>query len=477
MSVLGVKSVESAPELIYEPGSFRDREGRVVYRDGEVYRVLSKKAYDDFLFLKKTHFFQSFLNTGQLVATKEATFEGVRFDQEWHGVLRHERIPFLSYPYEWSFSMLKAAALLQLDLLIAALKEQMTLKDASSFNVQWQGCLPVFIDVCSFEKWQPGTPWAGYRQFCQLFLYPLFLQAYKNVSFQRWLRGRLDGIEIEEMNRLLGFFDLFKGGVFKHVYLHNKLKNALSGTKTNIKAELKAAGFHHELIQANAKRLRALVSSLTWKESTSVWADYVTQTSYTDADDQAKVRFVDTVVSQKHRHLVWDLGCNTGRYSRIAAKNADYVVAFDSDHLSIERLYRQLAEEGNRKILPLVSDISDPSPNLGWRGLERKSITNREKPELILALALIHHLVISANIPLDELVQWLSTLESDLVIEFVTKEDVMVKRLLQNKEDIYWDYSIENFETCLSKYYRIEKKEQLQSNTRILYSCVRQFAK
>jgi hypothetical protein len=388
----------------------------------------------------------------------------------WSAVLRHETIPYVSYPYEWSFGMLRDAALCYLDLLAAALDEEMLLKDGTAYNLQWIGARPVFIDIPSFRRLQPGEPWPGYRQFCQTFLYPLFLQAYKNVPFQPWLRGSLDGIEASECNRLMSFWDLLRRpGVLTHVSLHAQMQTRFSQSERSPLTDLPEAGFNKGLIQANVRRLTQLIRQLRWRARDSTWSNYALQNSYSEADRERKESFVRTAVAQQPRRLVWDLGANTGTYSRIAAEHAEYVVALDRDPLAVERFYQSLQAEGNRKILPLYNNLADPSPNLGWRGLERKGLAERGRPDLTLCLALVHHLVLGANLPMAEFIGWLENLRTSLVIEFVTKADPMVKALLRNRPDCDADYEPHVFEHVLENAFRVERREALQSGTRILY--------
>lgn len=365
--------------------------------------------------------------------------------------------------------MLRDAALLHLDLLMESLGEDMTMKDASSFNVQWFGSSPVFIDVASFERLTPGAPWAGYRQFCSLFLYPLMLQAYRNVSFQPWLRGNIEGIDPVEFRRLFAFRDALRPGILMDVLVQAKLQSRYAGSTAKVRDDLRRSGFHKEMIAANLRRLRKIVSGLRWKQPGSTWSDYATDNSYSATDGGRKEAFVRQVVAARHRKLVWDLGCNTGVYSHIASENADYVVAMDSDHLAVERMYRSLRSDRRETILPLVINVANTSPGQGWRGSERRTLEDRGKPDLVLALALLHHIVISANVPLDAFLDWLGSLGSDVVVEFVTKDDPMTKRLLQNKEDQYADYTLPNLEQSLQKSFRIARREELASGTRFLY--------
>ena len=426
----------------------------------------------DWKALSATRFFPRFSGDGKIVRTEIVnSFDSpeVQPQGQWVGVLKHERIPFISYPYEWSFGMLKDAGLLQLELLLEALKEDLILKDSSAFNVQWRGSAPAFIDITSFEKLAPGEPWVGYRQFCQLFLYPLLLQAYKDVPFQLWLRGSLDGIESEHLVRLMSARDFLRPGVFTHVFMQARMQSSLGNSQRDLKRDLRKAGFSKRLIVSNVKRIQKLIQGLKWEPVRSVWADYAVTNVYSEEERERKAAFVREVVHSRFWELTWDLGCNTGVFSRIAAENARYVVALDADQLAVERLFQALKAERIKTILPLLNNLADPSPNLGWRGLERKSLANRGKPELVLCLALIHHLVIGANIPLGEFVEWLAGLGADLVIEFITKEDAMVQTLLRNKEDNYSDYNKEYFEECLSKAFDLVRHERINSGRRILY--------
>jgi len=455
-----------------EPASFRDRTARVFYLDNAVCRGLSDDAWEEWQALSRTSFFKRSLDEGRVIGTEMLSPAGpaaVGLPVEWKAVLRHRTVPFVSYPYEWCFGMLKDAALLQLELLAAALDEGMTLKDASPFNVQWLGSRPVFIDVASFVRWRAGEPWVGYRQFCRMFLYPLLLQAYKQMPFQPWLRGRLDGIDAEECRALMSLRDLLRPGVLTHVLLQSRLQRRYGADGRDVRQELKSAGFDRALIAANVARLRKLVRALDWTPDASAWTDYAWQNSYDPLDAQTKEEFVARALQARRRSLVWDLGCNTGRFSMMAVEHADHVVAVDSDHASIERLYQTLKASESTNVLPLVLDVTDPSPRLGWRGLERRAMIDRGRPDLVLCLALVHHLVITSNIPLEDVVDWFHELGGELIVEFPTRDDEMVTRLLQNKDQAYDDYRTECFEACLARHFELQQRVVLPSGRRILY--------
>ena len=246
---------EAADPVEPEPGSFRDRNGTVHYRDGRVMRTLSPRAYANWQRLQQTAFFAR--HADNLVGTTDC---GPLPDGG--GLLEHTRIPFVSYPYEWPFGMLKEAALLHLALMRDALDEGFVLKDASPYNVQWLGAKPVFIDIPSFEPLDAGEPWVGYRQFCELMLYPLMLNAYRGIDFRPWLRGRIDGVPADEMRRLMSSRDLLRGGVLLHVAAQSLLQRRYSASGRDMRGALADAGFDKRLIQRNVGKLTRLVEGL-----------------------------------------------------------------------------------------------------------------------------------------------------------------------------------------------------------------------
>ena len=444
---------------VFEPGSFRDPESRVFYAGADVYRALSADGLSDFEAVQAS----GLLDDGRVVSTERVedvtALKGLLV-HEPAAVLRHERIPFVSYPYEWTFSMLKDAALLQLDLLLEALDHDLVLKDSTPYNVQFKGARPVFVDVGSFERLREGEPWVGYRQFCMLYLYPLLLQSAKGVPFRPWLRGAIDGITPPQMRDLMSFRDRFRRGVFEARY---------ADRPRQVKQEVKRV-FKKELFVANVRKMRKLVERLQWDPPQGVWTAYGERNTYTDEDARRKDDFVREVAGSRDWGLVWDIGANNGRYSRIAAEGARTVLAVDADEGPVELLYRDLRAEGDEQILTLTMNLADPSPGPGWRGLERRALAERGKPDLVLALALIHHVAISANVPVREFIDWLASLGSALVIEFPTREDPMVKKLLAPKrEGLHPDYELSFFERCLAEAFEVERSERLESGTRVLY--------
>ena len=386
----------------------------------------------------------------------------------WAGFLRHERIETITYPYEWSFGMLRAAAQLTLEVLSEALDKGWILKDATPYNVQFRDALPVFVDAGSFEPLAPGAAWVGYRQFCEQFLYPLLLTAHWGVDFRPWMRGRLEGIPASELRALCSWRDLLRSGVLAHVALPAALQARYADSREDARETVRKAGFRRELIQVNVDKLRGLVRRLEWKAGRSTWSDYAENTTYDAAERERKAAFVRRAAALCKGGVCWDLGANTGEYSRVAAEHCRAVLALDSDALAVERHWRAIETAGSGKVLPLVCDVSDPAPGLGWRGRERPPLAVRSRPDLVLALALVHHVAIGAHVPLPELAAWLGGLGADLVVEFVSKDDPQTKRLLRHKDDRYDDYTLGALEAALSATHELVAREELQGGLRTL---------
>ena len=456
-------------------GSFRDRDGRVYHYQGRVFRGLSKSALETFRQLQEKPFYTKLIETGKVIGTREVTEEDNPLPEDvkeqWTGFLEHDVVPVISYPYEWTFSMLKAAAGLQLHLVERAVSNGFTLKDASPYNIQFVNRKPVFIDVPSFEPLPQGEPWAGYRQFCEMFLFPLFMQVYKKSNFQPFMRASIDGVDVQTAASLFGFRDRFRKGVMSHVWLQSKLDRRFGGSSENVRSNLKSAGFNRELILVNVRKLQKLVNKLEWQAVGSEWGDYEEFHNYSEDDHVLKENFIRDAISSEKPGVVWDIGCNTGQFSRIAAAGCRQVLSTDIDHVAVERMY--LNTETPDNILPLVQNVADPSPSWGWRNRERSDLQSRSQPDLVLCLALIHHVVISANIPLEEFVDWLAGLTDKLVIEYVSRKDDKVKTLLRNKEDKYRDYSRESLESNLKRHFEIRVQQEVNAGDRSLYLCVK----
>jgi hypothetical protein len=443
--------------------------------DDAVWRGLSEAGRADFEAYAATQAFRDAQADGRLVATTAVPVGDAPVGPEWAGALRHERVRVLSYPYEWAFSMLRDAARLQLDLSRAALAEGVLTKDATSYNVQFVGARPVFIDLGSFERLVPGEPWAGYRQFCELFLNPLYLQAVAGIPFQPWLRGSLNGISPTEAARAIGGRKRLRRDLLTHVRIHARAEAhyADADAGRDIRGEMKEAGFGPKIVDAQLASLQRAVERLEWKAAASTWSSYSDRGHYTDRDLDAKADFVARATGSLEAPMVLDLGANDGRFSRVAVEaGASLAVAVDGDHLVVDHLYRQLRAEGEARILPLVLDLADPSPALGWRSRERPSFVDRVRPDLVLCLAVIHHLALSNTVPFDEIVALLHDFGAPLVVEMPHRDDPMAARLLARKRTGLFDhYDRPQWEAALGRRFTVLEQTTLPSGTRTLYRC------
>ena len=455
----------------YEPGSFRDPGGRV-WRDGRrVLRGLDEEAAGNFHALRATRFYSKALEDGDLVATE--IVEAPTDRSEWALVLEHDAVPVVTYPHEWSFSMLQDAARLTLRLVRAAIDEGMTTKDATPYNVQFVGSRPTFIDIGSFERYRAGEPWWGYRQFCQMFLYPLMFTAYKDLPHQPWMRGAIDGITPQQARRVLEGRRRGSRGLMTHVWLHARADGRFTGGSAATVDSLKRAGYDTRIYKSLIDRLGKLVDGLRWQGGQSAWDGYSERGHYAPAELGAKTRFVQRVVDQRHRAQVWDVGANDGVFSRIAAGNADVVLAMDADTHVVDRLYRTLRDEGGEGIVPLVMNLADPTPGIGWRSIERPAIGERSSPDLVLALAVIHHLAITHNVPTESILDFFADLGAEVVLEVPTESDPMVQRLKGNKRAGTHDgYTLAAIEAQAELRFEVRQREELAGGTRVLLHVV-----
>lgn len=459
-------------------GSFRDPASRVYRVDDRILRALADAGESDWTALAGTDFFRRLSDAGRLSATERLDPDRDSAAREliadgWSAVLEHDRLPFVSYPYEWSFGMLRDAGILTLDLLRSALDEDFTLKDASAFNVQWRGTKPVFVDIGSFEARREGEPWIGYSQFCRHFLNPLLLTSRRGIDFRGWLRGSLDGIAPEDLDRVLGWRDRLSPSAFADVVLQARMRRkprVETGEDESARSDLRRLGFRKDMIVRNADRLARNLAKLEPPGLDSHWADYGRNCpSYEEADRERKRAFVERAAREIRPPLAWDLGCNTGEISVEIARHAETVVAVDSDPASVELLYRRLRAEGPSNVLPLCLDLCDPSPARGWAHAERASWTDRGPADLVTSLALIHHLVIRGNVPPTAVLDWLARLGRHHVLEWVSPDDPMVRRLGAEKAGANHDLSRGPFEGALAERFEIRESLELGGGLRCLY--------
>jgi hypothetical protein len=429
----------------------------------------------DFEALVETGLLDSLVQSGAVIETKpigiDEAPEPYRAVPEVDLVVEHPRIPFISYAYEWPFEMLRAAAIRSLEILQLALEKDIILKDATPYNIQFVGTNPLLIDVGSFERYQEGMPWIGYSQFCRTFLNPLLLQSITGIPFQMWMRASLDGIDPVHLNSLLSLRHKLRKNVFMDVVLQAWLSRRYSSRSKNAPS-LRERPIPKGVITGLVNRLKKSVAGLKRRgKAHSPWLDYQEQCHYEPEALQNKDRFVDAALARAKPEVVWDLGCNVGRYSIMAARHASYVVAMDSDEAAVGALYERISDQ-HTNILPLTVDLMNPSPGQGWAQEERRGLGDRGPAQFALCLALVHHLAISGNVPLGRIVEWLSTIAEAGVVEFVPKSDPMVQALLRTRQDVYSGYTQVAFEDALREHFQITDVASLPKSERVLYRLV-----
>ncbi len=448
--------------------SFRDDAGFLLTHGGRLYRVVTQAGKADFELFLSSGLYDKLASEGKIVPHEVIT--DFPFGPGYHKVLAPQKIPFVSYPYEWSFSQLKDGALLTLDCHEQALRHGLSLKDASFFNIQFIGPRPVFIDTLSFEKRQ-DRPWVAYKQFCEHFLGPLLLMSTRSHAVNHGLIAFLDGIPLALATKLIPLTSRLKWGPLLHLSLHaHSQKKHENGCRHDPRANLDSMTFGIKKQLALVESLRSTILQIMPGCEKTEWTGYTEESAhYSDKAKIFKSHFVEEKIQESQASLLWDLGGNTGDYSRLATQKNIYTICFDKDPLCVEKNYQLSKQRKDRFMLPLVMDLANPSPSIGWAHRERMSLLERGPADLCLVLALIHHLRISANIPLVDIAEFLSRCGERLIIEFIPKSDPMIQKLLRSRKDIFNDYSQEEFENSLTKKYGKFSKSETPDNGRTLY--------
>lgn len=452
-----------SPEAL--AASFRDPNGVVYQRDGVLYRQVNEGHRPDYEHLMRSGLYASLVDREWLIPHEEADLDLALSDGAAY-VLRPERVAFISYPYEWAWSQLKAAALLTLSIQSEALLHGMTLRDATAFNVTFHRGAPIFLDTTSLGVNEEGQPWVAYRQFCQHFLAPLALMSHRDVRVAMLLRDYLDGIPLDLAATLLPARALSRPRLAMHIKLHagSQRRHADDGTAPSGKR------FSKRAFEGLIDSLRGAIESLPEPSGASVWRDYYGQADhYSDTAATRKEEIVGAWLEQVRPSSVWDLGANTGRFSQLATEKGLETIAFDGDPFCVDALYQSARQRGDTRLTSLVMDLTNPSPGLGWAHVERESLLARGPAGAILALALIHHLAIAAGIPLSMITEWFATLAPIAIIEWVPKHDAMVARLLRDREDIFTSYTEASFEEALGRHFDTLEKEAVGDSGRSLY--------
>lgn len=463
----------NANQMSVNPGSFRDPFGCVFSLDGKIYRSVFAPGVSDYEAAKLSGVFDKLTRSGILIGHEEVEAAAFAPDGTVY-CLEHPKLPFVSYPWEWSFSMLKDAALLHIQAMEELLPEGFWLRDASAFNAQFDGMGVRLIDTLSVGRKIPGSPWVAYGQFCSHFLASLAMAAYGDVRTLALWRGCIDGIPLDLAVNMLPLRRKYQPGLFMHLTLHSSFQNS-SDKKEDIgkTKSVKNPKVSDRGLIGVVHSLKKTINSISWKRTSRVWEEYAGLRTYGEQDVALKGEFVETVVKRLEPKMVWDLGANTGEFSLIAASHGAFVVSIDGDPACTEHLYQCVSREPKgRKVLPLTMDLANPSPALGWNNSERSSLSERGPADLVLALALLHHLVLSACVPLSLISEWLSQIAEHALVEYVPPEDPMVRKLLANRNGEHLAYDFEVFQSAFQKFFSfLDEKDLL--NGRKLYLCKR----
>lgn len=444
--------------------SFRDPSGFLFSRDGVLYRQVNRRYEKEYARFMESGLYDKLIKAGLLIPHVEVDQAPV--ESEAYKIIQPERVPFISYPYEWSFGQLKDAALATLSIQRRALKMDMSLKDASAYNIQFVRGKATLIDTLSFEVYKEGQPWVAYRQFCQHFLAPLALMALRDVRLSQLLRVYIDGVPLDFASELLPASTRLNFGLLTHIHLHAGAQKRYSGADVKSRA---ATTFSKQAMTGLIDSLDSTIRKLDWKPGGTEWGNYYDITNYSDAAFEHKKELVREWSARVKPSLVWDLGANNGVFSRAAAEGDAYVVSSDIDPTAVEQNYRQMKSDKTENLLPLLIDLTNPSPSIGWANEERDSFGGRGPADMVLALALIHHLAISNNVPLPQVADFFASVGKWLVIEFVPKSDSQVQKLLVSREDIFPSYTREGFESAFQHRFRIAEAVNVRESERVLY--------
>jgi ribosomal protein L11 methylase PrmA len=444
--------------------SFRDPSGFVFERGGHLYRQVDASYGADYDHLMTSGLYTELEMAGLLIPHTEVEVEPFGTESA-HKVIEPARVPFVSYPYEWSFSALKDAALLTLGIQRRSLRFGMSLKDASAFNIQFRGGKPVLIDTLSFERYQDDQPWVAYRQFCRHFLAPLALMGLRDIRLGGMWREHLDGIPLDLASALLPLRSKLWPSLLVHLHLHARLERE-HGAEARRPTQ---KTFSRSAMLGLVGSLESAIGRLEWSPPPSAWTGYEQMSHYSAEARAHKQALVTEYLDQIDPESVWDVGCNTGAFSRMVSSRGVRTLALDADPACVEALYRDARERSDPHILPLVMDLTNPTPALGWRGRERQSLLERGPADAVLALAIIHHLAFAANLPLRHIAELFDQVGRWLIVEFVPKTDPLAARLLAGRDEVFSDYEQANFERVFQEFFLIVRSQTIADSERTVY--------
>jgi len=469
-------------QITNEPGSYKDPSGAVFYYNDKIYRWVSSGVSQFYRNLVQSVFFQTLVNSNLIVPTWPVDLNGEGQVVKQYGdkvaFFEHERLGAISFPHEWPFAMLIDAALHILELQYQLLKNNLSLKDATPYNIQFRNTRPLFIDLCSIENISHNGVWIAYNQFCQTLLYPLLKFALKFSDPRGIYLTRMNGLTLDESVQTLGFGPFFRYGMIidyliPAMIVKLKTHHIVDLTQKTLIID-KTLSNSANLQLHTVRRLKKVIKKIRLKKLSHDWQKYRQKCSYADEDYAVKKNFLENFLKANSVKKVIDIGCNLGEFSTLAARKGCHVTALDSDHDCVNSLYL-LSKENDFPILPLWMDITNPSPSIGWLNTERSDFLSRYKGhfDCVFALALIHHLMITNRIPLAEIARLFRKLTSRyLVIEYIGPADRMFRELLKYRNEDYSDFNMKYFEETLSTRFTILNKLELTDKQRQMERCL-----
>lgn len=444
--------------------SFRDPSGFLFTFEGSLYRQINKSYQKEFDKIIDGGLYQKLVEKELLIPHDEVDIKSPQ-PEKLYKIIKPKFIDFISYPYEWSFSQLKDAALITLEIQKIAMEYGLTLKDSSAYNIQFLNGKPIFIDTLSFEIYQEDQFWKPYRQFCQHFLSPLALMSHRDVRLNQLLKIYIDGIPLDLTSKLLPVRTKSMFSLLAHIHTHSKKQKDYETKQIDVKSKKLSKNSFIGIIES----LFSAIKKQNWNLEKTEWGNYYLDTNYSEIAMNDKKTIIINLIEKIKPKNVWDVGGNIGTFSRISSDKKISTVCFDIDPVAVEKNYLECKEKNEKYLLPLLMDFTNPSPDIGWQNMERDSLLTRGPTDLVFALALIHHLAISNNVPFELISEFFSKNCRNLIIEFIPKTDSQVKRLLSTREDVFPEYDNEHFENEFEKFFTIIEKKEIHDSDRLIY--------
>ena len=460
-------------------GSFRDPNGFVFEYQGRIFRALDSSAAELLRDLDAQGLLARWTGEGVLVGSRFVEESNLVSELQslhpgFETFIEHDRIPHITYPYEWTTSMLADAGRLTLRLQRELVKLGLSLKDATAYNIQFVRGRPLFIDLTSIEKPARLDLWFALGQFNRMFLYPLLLAKYAGWDLRSYFLASLDGRSTLQVGQGFPFYRRWSPSLFLDIGLPFTLERRVKAGKTVApKSPAKAISAepigNHTVqditLRRLDKKLSYLANSIAPK---TIWGDYTSICSYDDTAEASKKSLVHDFLLQSEATEVLDIGCNTGDYSRIAADCGAEVFATDFDLAAVEQMYQRLQKEP-QSITPMVVDIANPSPGIGYMNTERPAFLDRVKPDCVMALAVIHHLLVGANLPMEAVRDLFASLTSrHLVLEFVPTDDIMFRKLIEFRVNLFDHVTLDFCVSVFSQTFTILHQEAIANSPRTL---------